>query len=283
MESNFTQTVYWNPDAELVFKAGNYCVKALKDLPTGTLIMIEHVISGTTAESVGSVMVDDTLYAQLYPRNARDKPCGDMDMRERNMKAQTKVEMNAFRFDDAVVVGNMFSKFNHCCQPNCHMAQADKPNLGGCIGSVPIYGMWVMGKVRAGDELTIDYTSGYAKVHDEHKKKFGWECSCTRASLAVSKGLEKTDIRANLCFKLANMQKDFIKSVVDTHLMTEKGFDILLRHVLAKRGLYETKMGYIGTTAAAAKLDPLEVVEKYTKQVRAKWNNYKQGSSPSVP
>jgi hypothetical protein len=270
MDSNYTNTMYWNPDVELVYQDGNYSVMARKDLAAGTLIMLEHVISGNIAEVIGAVMVDNTLLEQLYPRTEYSI----LDMRARNIAAQTKMEMNAFRFDDAMVIGNMFSKFNHCCDPNCHMAKADKPNLGGCIGCVPIYGMWVMSKVHQGTELTIDYTSGHAEVHDKQKKIFGWNCPCTKASLAASKNMVRTEIRMNICSKMAELQQDFIRPTVDAYLMTEKGRDILLRHVLGKRGLYETPMGFVGTTPAAAKLDPSVVVDKYSKQVTAKWKQF---------
>ena len=160
----YTHVLFQHDDIYIDYQNHSYSVRAKNDIRKGTLVLVEHVVSGSFNTVVGSVTADDALLKSLYPRregsDALEKTC-----------------MNSFFFKPNYVIGNFFSKFNHSCIPVCHMDIADKVLLSKAI-NVAIYGMWTHRDVKAGGELTIDYVNGNGiEDHDRsEERRVGKEC-----------------------------------------------------------------------------------------------------------
>jgi len=220
----FTHVLFKSDAIALRYENEQYSVRATRDIKTGTLVLLEHVISDENmGKVIASVMTDKSLCDDLYPREA-------------TADASKKTSMNVFRFGDENVLGNFFSKFNHSCIPTCHMDSADKLEMDKCF-DIRVYGMWTHRNIKAGDELTIDYVNGHGEVHDLLSEHFGFACKCTKEFIGQSK--KRADIHKDLGERFRKNDEVRIQEIVDRYSYTRVGMDIMSRHYLAKEGYFE--------------------------------------------
>lgn len=202
MSSVTTNVVYQSNDIRIHYEHDVYSVLAEKDLPVGTMLLIEHVLSGTLEYLDKKVDKDVKLMTELYPR--------DYDI------AKLKVRMNCFNFDGEFVLGPTFAKFNHSCKPNCHMDIADHVNGG------KFYGMWTHKKVKKGDELTIDYVNqSDIDYHDKMKQLHGFKCDCTPEYIMQNSKRSEIHVRLGSTFRTNDAKR--IHNLVDMYLDTPRG------------------------------------------------------------
>ena len=233
-----TNVVYLHPNV-LVDTSNpvDFKIVAKSDLKPGTLILLEHVASSQHMGAIQAIIhTDMTLFTELWPRSSTDYENFVSDPSEEVEDiAYNKCMKNMFGFNDKFVAGNVFSKFNHSCQPNCHMGLADKVGIDKHVQSaVHVYAMWLHKNVKAGEELTIDYTNG-----EKHKKvcdMFGIKCACTPQDIKV--GRKKSKIQTNLdtAFRLKNEKK--INDLVDAYMKTNAAFKAIRVHELAEAGIF---------------------------------------------
>ena len=164
-----TRCVKRHPGVEFVMQDGAFSVRAKTDMPTGTLVFVEHVFSGSMPEMQSLMVLDDDLRLALYPRDVGDLGDGARFDPQRNAK---KVSMNSLEFGRELVMGRMICKFNHACTPNSYLILVDR------VGDHNFYGVWTIADVQAGDELVLDYTNGTVGMHDFYRDKFGFAASC---------------------------------------------------------------------------------------------------------
>ncbi len=211
MESSIyssTRIVYADADVEYRMEDGAFSVRAKADLDVGRLVLVEHVFSGSNLEMHALMFLDGGLRRALYPRcdvgSSDEAAAGDS---EKNAK---KISMNAFDFRGDMVIGDRICKFNHACKPNSYLSWADN------VDGVKFYGVWTVAKVRRGDELTLDYTNGYAHAHDGMKAQHGFACSCTPEVIARARARAKIEL--GLASKFARAHRDRTNGLVDAHL-----------------------------------------------------------------
>jgi len=232
-----TYTLYWSEGARVADVDGTFSVVATRDLPTGTLVGLEHVISGDENLVVGSIVFDTALYATLWPRAPGGVPD---DVRERMAAAGEKFKYNSFVFEPNVVLGAMTTKFNHSCAPNCHMTCVDSVGLGDDGFEVRIYGMWTVRSVASGSELTIDYMQGADReLHDAGRRQYGFACDCTDAYVAGSD--RRAKVRMAMCdaFRLSRTSASFIRTHVDRYLRTSNAITVVTAQELGRHELFD--------------------------------------------
>ena len=198
-----TRILYTSPSVEIRFQNDSYSIVALTDLDVGTLVLIEHVFSGNKIDMHALLFMDDDLRKALYPRYAED----DMLDSEKNHE---KITMNAFQFGDDMVIGSGVCKFNHACKPNAYLTMVDN------VENIKFYGAFIVARVKAGDEITLDYFNGHAEFHDSMMAQHGLSCSCTQESFAKSRA--RARIELNLASRFRKAQEDTINTYVDHHL-----------------------------------------------------------------
>lgn len=140
---------------------GAFSVRAKVDLRPGKLVLLEHIVYGNMEDMHAALMHDFSLCDTLYPRTA-------------TVDNSTKISFNMFSFNGIYVLGDKISKFNHSCNANAFLTVADRVN-----GDY-IYGVWIVANIKAGEEVTLDYTSGGdVELHDNNKEKHNVKCDCT--------------------------------------------------------------------------------------------------------
>ena len=203
-----TRCVYAHPEVEFRKHEGAFSVRAGADLDVGTLVLVEHVFSGSQTEMHALMYLDAGLRRALHPRHERDDEADAAGDSETNGE---KISMNAFAFDDDLVIGDKVSKFNHACKPNSYMSVVDR------IDDVKFYGVWTVAKVGRGEELTLDYANGHADAHDVFAIKHGVVCACTPRTLEG--GRARAAIELDLATSFTTQARErFIAPHVDAYL-----------------------------------------------------------------
>lgn len=186
-----------------------FSMRATKDLPIGYLVLIEHVLWGDIHYILNGVMHDDEISKTLYPR--KNELTTDLFI-EKTIK-------NCFRHHETYILGNLTSKFNHSCIPNCHIDMAD------FVEENRFYGVWTHRKVKKGEQLTLDYiTKGCKLFHDAMKKQHHFKCECTDEYISANEKRVKIHNNIGLCLK--ERYQKFIHLVVNSYLHSTKGKQI---------------------------------------------------------
>jgi hypothetical protein len=198
MSSSVTGVVFQDNVDFVLSESGSYSVRAKTDLSAGTLVLLEHIVHGEMKDMFAALMIDNNLRDTLYPRTS--PPSSD----------ELKIGFNAFSFNGVIVLGNKISKFNHACHPNSFLTTADR------VKDEYIYGVWTVAKVKAGEELTLDYMSGRAAdLHTDAKAKYGFACDCTENDI------KRAAMRLKVEFALANKFRDAMSANGSTANMVD--------------------------------------------------------------
>ena len=200
-----TRCVYSNPNVVIHHdENGMFSIRAKTDLDIGSMVVVEHVYSGTFIEMNALLILDDKLRRSLYPRCALDQD-NALDVTKNAMK----ISLNAFGFGEDMVIGNYVCKFNHACKPNAYM------NCVNQVNNTKFYGVWTVAKVKQGDELTLDYINGHSEYHDTMKEQHGFTCSCTKKDLDGARGRAKIEL--SLATKFTRNNTTLLDKMVDIH------------------------------------------------------------------
>lgn len=198
-----THVLYLSPKVEIRYENDSYSIVAVEDLKIGERVLLESVIwSPKTEYIIASLLYDQELSKELHPRNTED--------------LGQKMILNMFKFNDIYVLGRVFSKFNHSCIPNCHMDCAD------IIEDTRVYGMWVHRKIKAGEELTIDYVNiGDVEYHNKMRKKHGFSCECTDDYIKMN--AKRAQIHKDLGTTFRDRDRGYTAALVDSYLFSKEG------------------------------------------------------------
>lgn len=206
--STTTGTIYLNDSVQVMHdqERDYYSVIAQKDIPSGTLVVLEYPVSAKDEETLlGALIIDREFQEELFPRSTQSPPC-----------LQSKVHSNVFFFPPDLVLGRVMSKFNHSCVPNCHVSMADH------YKGHKIYGVWVHRAVKVGQELTVDYVNcGSIEYHDKCKEKYGFDCDCTNDYIIANE--KRADIHMNMSSAFCKKNEAFIQLKVDAYFRGNAG------------------------------------------------------------
>lgn len=203
-----TSVVYQSSNVEIVLEDDFYSIKATKDLPIGHLVLIEHVLWGSYDYVTKGVARDSNLLDTLFPRTIAASP--------KNNVFEEKTKMNCFSFDGVTVMGNVISKFNHSCVPNCHLDILD------FIGENKFYGTWTHRNVKAGEELTFDYVNkGDTEFHKDMKELHNFPCNCSAEDIEMNG--KRAKVRLNMSAVFGDRDRKKINQMVDNYLRCGRG------------------------------------------------------------
>ena len=140
-----------------------------------------------------------------------------------------KIHLNVFGFENNVlVIGNIVSKFNHSCHPNCRMDIVDKVN------NDRFYGIWTHKKIEKGMELCIDYVNGGSiEYHNKMNQLLGTNCLCTPEY--ILKNIKRSRIMMDLASTYRKNMEIYIHQMVDLYLSSKRGRDALEKNLHAKK------------------------------------------------
>jgi hypothetical protein len=215
-----------------------YRVLAGQPITKGTLLLLEHVLSGKPEFVLGGIGACPRLFAELYPRT--DMP----DASQKMTFCRDKLDHNAFSFDGDNVVGAAFSKFNHSCQPNVYMSGADQLTCHinrTLTVTVHIYGLWALQDIAAGTELYVDYVNGGGPdVHERYTKHFGFVCGPACDAASIAQGPQRTSLYASLCADYRNRDILFINRNTDVYTRMPETKARMKAHFLGTKGYFES-------------------------------------------
>jgi hypothetical protein len=212
-----TRVIFKSPKVRIDFTNDVYSIVAIEDIGIGEMIVLENVVWSHKMETlISAVICDRELRKELYPRNTDDPG--------------TKAMNNMFDFSGSYVLGRFCSKFNHICTPNCHLDLADHVN------DSKVYGIWTHRKIKANEELTIDYVNGGngdMKYHDSMKKGIGFSCDCT--DQFVKDGMKRANIHRKLGAHFRDRDKDVVCMMVDKFFESQDGFATIEAQKIAEK------------------------------------------------
>lgn len=182
-----------------------FSIIANDDICMGELILIEHILYGTPNFLIRCLSQDKQLFDTLYPRNCEDAF---------ENKLNLKMLKNFFVFGESYILGDIISKFNHSCLPNCHVDFMYEVNDNR------FYGVWACRNIKKGEELTFDYVnSGDIIFHDKMKGYHAFVCQCTDEFILDNE--KRSKIRKEMGQEFVKRDSTLIRKLVDMYLENE--------------------------------------------------------------
>jgi hypothetical protein len=247
-----TSIVYID-DVYIHMEKFHYSIRCTKNIKAGRLVLMEHVIAMDNPTQIcGSIVANKKLYHGLYPRgfpaNVDEIPDVFTDQAiSRDMQniwkiAKSKRDMNSFDFGNEIVLGNVFSKFNHSCNPNIHMDIVDSIGVHG-HPDARIYGAWTLRPIKKGEELFIDYVNGSIDAHDVYRDKFGFACDCTDKFKQAAK--KRARVQMEICGMFRDREEAFIQKHARKYIDTDEAKTVIANHAKARLGHFDTPHGLV--------------------------------------
>lgn len=216
-----TNIIFFDKKIKMKFIDDNYSVIADQNIKAGTLLLIEHPLqSESMIDIMCNIICDPSLNKSLYPRNTIVSSKCDLSIGQ-------KLEKNVFKFGKNYILGNMFSKINHSCKPNCHMSEVDHVN------DQIYYGLWSTQDIIANEEINIDYCqTDDVKFHKSMSRYHNFKCDCTIDYIQKKNVIVKN--RVDLCHKY-KIDKPIIKYHVDKYMDSINFSNIMKNRILAQK------------------------------------------------
>ena len=225
--TDYTRVVFESSHVKLMSDENDFrCMRAVKDICEGTLLLVEHCLAGDQFFIKNCVRVDSELYKNLYPRT---------DLYPRTAKSlnsddcMKKIQKNAFGSseEDSYIIGSRISNFNHKTMPNTYH-RVFTCSFGEHITS-SIYYVIAIEDICKGDEITITYGD--------------YSSDSTHKSFMTENDVGFEDLKEK-----HNVSSPDAKRIVDQYFQNSKSRELVLIHELAREGLYFTKNGWIAST-----------------------------------
>lgn len=166
---NLTATVYICNDVSVCWdeKGIGRALRTGTRIPKGTLIVLEHCLSGTTHDVSVGIAADPKLFRELAPRS---------DGWPTKSEGVRKANRNAFasRIKEEYLVSTVISSINHSCFPNCTKGVIMRDYSSSKIPCDFMY-IYTLRDISPREELTIMY-SNRDKIHTNPIA--GFKCIC---------------------------------------------------------------------------------------------------------
>jgi len=223
-DTDYTQVLFSSPISIVAanFDPTNQVdIKATTNIKTNELILVEHILGGSSFVIQNIVRGNTQLFNNLYPRNINN--C------ERDSIADQKIKLNIFQNgEDFLILGNTISYFNHSCNPN---AVALYYTLGqNDMVCVVVYAVRDISKHES---ISISYNPNTGHTLDkEEKNKRDFVCTC-ETTLE-----ERTKLNETIRKKFIGYRNLKLKNIINTYTNSSIFRLKKLRYMLAKDGLY---------------------------------------------
>jgi hypothetical protein len=235
MTNNYTGIVYLNELIAIKEEDGYKKVIANHDIVSGTLLLIEHVYSGSLNDCYLLIRDNEYFYNVLHPRtNSWEKEKNNNDNSEVSLE---KTVYNCIGKNlDNVFIGDYMSKFNHACVPNSIFFSAISKKYNDLI--VHYIAVCSTSNIKKDEEITIHY--GFDRGHNSSDD---FTCLCGKIK-------EERDNICDIMYKLnINLRKGYteqIKILVNEYETKSKY--IFVHQYAAKKGLISTNTNIISMT-----------------------------------
>ncbi|XWV26267.1 putative SET domain-containing protein [Tupanvirus soda lake] len=241
MENQYTSNVYLSDYISIFDTNNNKFVIADKDIPANTLLLIEHVYTGTSTDCHLLVRDNEYLYDTLCPRTTSWK---DEKEEEKDQVSLVKVVRNCIGKNlNNMFIGDYMSKFNHACSPNSVFFLAVSKNHHGLVTNY--IAVFSTKNIASGEEITINY--GIDRGHNV-SDDFG--CACDNSK-------EERNKLCQVIYELINNLRktniDSIMEMVTKYEKTDECRKILIYQYLAKKGLIYTNKNVVSITQSCIK------------------------------
>ena len=239
MISNYTGIVYLNDCIAIKKEKELMKVIATSDIPSHTLLLVEHVYTGSSSDCCLLVRDNEYLYDTLHPRQILWKNEAEEN---KDAVALVKVLRNCFGKNlDNVFIGDFISTFNHYCIPNCVFFNAcSKKHHGLTVNYIAVMSI---SNIKKDEELTIHY--GFDRGHGASDD---FSCECEKSKQDRDK---ICDIIYGIIVKLHKDNAEKITSMVSDYETKSK--HILVYQYLAGKGLISTNSNVVSMTKSFVK------------------------------
>lgn len=195
MNNSYMAIVYLHPNVSIQRVNNFSSMIANNTIKKNSLLLIEHVFTGSIDQCHFLVQENEYLYNELHPRNQKWSEMTNNAAKE--IIAKKKVSANGFMHSATeVILGDTVSKFNHSCTPNSLCFKAGESKINGFVFNY--IGVFACKDVSEGEELKINY--GGIRGHNGEDD---FHCNCGLTT-AERNRLEK---------KTSNQITDFIKQI----------------------------------------------------------------------
>jgi len=225
MDTPFYTPIVYKNDIECVCNNGSYSVVAKKPIAMGSIVLIEHVLSGTVKHLTAIVENCPHLYDELYPRGSG----------ERKFLAKRKVLVNSFGDGDDRDLGLFASKLNHSCDPNVVVECIPLQSMTDDHTTTLLVVLAVK-DICCNEEIVMCYKP---LVGHEECQLYGFKCNCGKTvSERLNAYTAMPDKAREIIDTNQSSLKDTLKTLKDAYTNTQVFTRTLVFHESAKYGLY---------------------------------------------
>jgi hypothetical protein len=223
MANYYTNIVYLNDGIDIIDKDNYKSVVSTKTINTHTLLLVEHVFTGTNEECHLIVRDNEYLFNTLHPRSLEWENESNED---KDQISLTKLIRNCYGKNlDNLFICDFMSKINHSCIPNTVFFRAIGKNIHGL--QVNYIALVTIKEIAQGEEITINY--GIDRGHDPSED---FCCMCEKTET------ERTKICSVIYGMAVQLQKNFLDEITKmVNAYEEKTKKTLVYQYLAKKGL----------------------------------------------
>ncbi len=240
MTNYYSDIVYLSDNIATKDENNFLSVVAATDIESHTLLLVEHVFTGTYDECQLIIRDNEYLFDIFHPRCLK---WSEESEETKDSTALVKVVRNCYGKNiDNLFIGDFMAKFNHSCMPNAVFFRA----IGKKYNELQTNYIAVIStkKIIAGEEITINY--GTDRGHDPSED---FCCLCEKSKE------ERDKICAVIYGMVVWLQKKYIDEI--TKLVSEyekKSNKIFVYQYLAKRGLIVSNQDIVSMKKSFADL-----------------------------
>lgn len=226
MDNFFTKVVYQGA-ITVTSELDYYSLKATNDIKSPDLLLIEHVFTDTISVCATAIKENEYLYNILHPRIRTWKESLDRDDAKQKLRSNCFVSKND---TERVSFGNMLSKINHSCQPNCVAFLCGNTVINEF--TVKYFAVYSIRNIAKDEEITVSYGNQRG-----HHNKDDFQCQCNKTA-------SERECVWNIIDKIGvtfqKTEHSYLQTLIDAYEKTEDARNIMFHQYQANHGCYIT-------------------------------------------
>lgn len=237
--TEYTHLLFSEPVTKVDLNSNNnhqFDVKATRNIEKHEIILVEHILQGSSVLIGNLVRVNEKLYNNLYPRDVNPWTKDTIyDIKDISI-VDEKVISNLFQKnpgEDILALGNNISLLNHSCNPNACIATRPLVHKTHMTIEGVIMAVYAVRRIAKDDSVCISYSPETAhefELYDDSKRGFVCECSKTLE--------ERINIHTTLLEFYDTYKDATLEKLIQEYARSTIYYTIKMRQFLAKDGLY---------------------------------------------